>query len=203
MLTPKLRSVITVSTLVAKGIFDSSFEHHMNTAKDNGVSREEMAEILTHAVFYAGWSNAWAAFRAALRVCQTQEGSSEAGEAGGDDADDADDAAADAHASSMSDSFAMMPMFGLGAPNDAYAAYFTGNSYLNLLTDSNVCGSCYCQRDVRTWVSQQLACPSRETRRRPDTGVSRRTRLVSRMELTIAMLGVCMHDGRSVQSQNL
>lgn len=118
MLTPKLRSVITVSTLVAKGIFDSSFEHHMNTAKDNGVSREEMAEILTHAVFYAGWSNAWAAFRAALRVCQTQEGSSEEGsseegEAGGndaDDADDADDAAADAHASSVSDSFAMMPM---------------------------------------------------------------------------------------------
>lgn len=123
MLTPKLRSVITVSTLVAKGIFDSSFEHHMNTAKDNGVSREEMAEILTHAVFYAGWSNAWAAFRAALRVYQTQEGSSEAGEAGGDDADDADDAAADAHASSMSDSFGMMPMFGLGAPNDAHAAY--------------------------------------------------------------------------------
>lgn len=136
-LSPKLRSVVTVSTLVAKGIFDSSFEHHMSTAKSNGVSREEMAEILTHAAFYAGWPNAWAAFRVALKLYQTQGDSPEASGAGGGDEDDA---ATDAYASSTSDSLGVKPLFGLGAPNDAYAAYFTGNSYLNPLIDPNVAG---------------------------------------------------------------
>ena len=37
-------------------------------AKKNGVTGEEMAEILTHAAFYAGWSKAWAAFRMAKEV---------------------------------------------------------------------------------------------------------------------------------------
>lgn len=35
---------------------------------ENGVTRDEMAEILTHAAFYAGWPNAWAAFRVAAEV---------------------------------------------------------------------------------------------------------------------------------------
>lgn len=30
-------------------------------------------------------------------------------------------------------------VFGLGQPNDAYAQYFTGNSYLNPLTDAGKC----------------------------------------------------------------
>ena len=34
----------------------------------NGVTREEMAEALTHLAFYAGWPKAWAAFRMALEV---------------------------------------------------------------------------------------------------------------------------------------
>lgn len=111
-LDSKTRSIVTVTTLVAKGLFDSSFEHHMKTAKANGVSRDEMAEILTHAAFYAGWPNAWAAFRVALEVYGAEEGGAPDG---------------------ASASFA--PLFGLGAPNDAYAAYFTGDSYLNRLTD--------------------------------------------------------------------
>ena len=40
----------------------------LETAKKNGVTGEEMAEILTHAAFYAGWSKAWAAFRMAKEV---------------------------------------------------------------------------------------------------------------------------------------
>ena len=35
--------------------------------------------------------------------------------------------------------FDRMNLFGLGAPNDAYAEYFIGNSYLNPLTDANTC----------------------------------------------------------------
>ena len=37
-------------------------------AKNHGVTAEEMAEILTHAAFYAGWPKAWAAFRMAKEV---------------------------------------------------------------------------------------------------------------------------------------
>ncbi len=110
-LSPKMRSIVTVVTLVAKGIFDSSFEHHMTTAKNNGVTRDEMAEILTHEAFYAGWPNAWAAFRTLLAVY-------------GNEADDG--AAAD-----------FKPMFGMGDPNDAYAAYFIGQSYLKPLTGAD------------------------------------------------------------------
>ena len=59
------RSIVTVTALMAQGLTDSSFKYHLETAKKNGVTGEEMAEILTHAAFYAGWSKAWAAFRMA------------------------------------------------------------------------------------------------------------------------------------------
>ena len=64
----KNRSIITISALVSKGLIDVSFRHHLEMAKKNGVTRQEMAEILTHLAFYAGWPNAWAAFRMAKEV---------------------------------------------------------------------------------------------------------------------------------------
>lgn len=56
------RSVITVTALMTKGIFDNSLKYHMANAKNNGVTAEEIAEIITHLAFYVGWPNAWAAF---------------------------------------------------------------------------------------------------------------------------------------------
>ena len=104
-LTLKQRSIVTVSALIGKGIVDSSLKYHLETAKKHGVTRREMAGLLTHIAFYAGWPNAWAAFRMAKEVY-------------------ADDAA-EAHGG----------FFGLGQPNEAYAKYFIGNSYLNPLTE--------------------------------------------------------------------
>lgn len=103
-LSLKLRSILTVTILVSKGLVDSSFQYHMENARKNGVTRDEMAEILTHAAFYAGWPNAWAAFRVAAEVYRDDPGVS-----GG--------------------------IFGLGQPNNSYARYFTGKSYLNPLTN--------------------------------------------------------------------
>lgn len=103
-LSLKMRSIITVTALVSKGMVDSSFQYHLATARQNGVTKSEMAEILTHLAFYAGWPNAWAAFRIAVKVYR-------------------DDAGTDGG------------LFGLGEPNDAYANYFVGQSYLNPLTD--------------------------------------------------------------------
>lgn len=67
-LSPRDRSIVTVSVLMAKGILDSSLKYHIASAKNNGVTKEEMAEVLTHAAFYAGWPNAWAAMRMAKEV---------------------------------------------------------------------------------------------------------------------------------------
>ena len=105
-LSLKLRSVVTISALIGKGIVDSSLQYHLQSARNNGVTKTEMAEILTHIAFYAGWPNAWAAFRMAKEVY-------------------ADAAETEGHGG----------FFGLGQENTAYAKYFIGKSYLNPLTD--------------------------------------------------------------------
>lgn len=62
------RSIVTVSALIASGITDSSLKYHITSAKKNGVSKAEMAEIITQLGFYAGWPKAWAAFGMAKEV---------------------------------------------------------------------------------------------------------------------------------------
>lgn len=66
------RSLITVVALMSKGILDSSLKAHLINAKKNGITKEEMAEIITHAAFYAGWPNAWAVFRMAKEVYEEE-----------------------------------------------------------------------------------------------------------------------------------
>ena len=102
----KIRSIVTLTALVSKGIVDSSLSYHLSTAKKNGVTKTEMAEILTHIAFYAGWPNAWAAFKMAKEVYK-------------------DDSCEENHGG----------FFGLGKPNVDFAKYFVGKSYLNPLTD--------------------------------------------------------------------
>ena len=105
-LSLKMRSVVTLTALISKGITDNSLQYHLQTAKANGVTRTEMAEILTHLSFYAGWPNAWAAFRMAKEVYADTEAPEEHG-----------------------------GFFGQGEPNTAFAKYFIGQSYLKPLTD--------------------------------------------------------------------
>ena len=62
------RSMITVTVLMTKGIFDNSLKTHIKNAKEHGVTADEMAELITHAAFYAGWPNAWATFNLAKEV---------------------------------------------------------------------------------------------------------------------------------------
>ena len=54
-LSARDRSIVTVTALMAGGILDNSLKFHILNAKNHGVTKEEMAEILTHAAFYAGW----------------------------------------------------------------------------------------------------------------------------------------------------
>lgn len=62
------RSLVTVVALMAQGLTDESFKYHLESAKENGITKEEIAEIITHAAFYVGWPKAWAVFRMAKQV---------------------------------------------------------------------------------------------------------------------------------------
>lgn len=59
-LKPRDRSLITVSALIAAGQ-SAQIGYHLNRAMDNGLSAEEVGEIVTQAAFYAGWPNAFTA----------------------------------------------------------------------------------------------------------------------------------------------
>lgn len=103
----KTRCIITVVALMSSGITDSSLKYHLENAKKAGVTKKEIAAVITHVAFYVGWPKGWAVFNMAKEIWNT------------------DDTPADgksAHASEM--------IFPIGEPNDAYAQYFTGKSYL-------------------------------------------------------------------------
>lgn len=68
LLSLRDRSLVTITSLISQGITDSSLTYHLQSAKVNGITRTEIAEILTHIGFYAGWPKAWAAFRLAKDV---------------------------------------------------------------------------------------------------------------------------------------
>ena len=106
-LSLKNRCMITIAGLIGKGMLDNSFKYHLMNAKKHGITKEEMAEIITHLAFYCGWPNAWAAFNMAKEVYEEDTKKTE-GHGG---------------------------MFGLGNLNVDYAQYFIRNSYLKPLTD--------------------------------------------------------------------
>lgn len=67
------RSLVTISALVGSGVIDSSLKYHIQTAKQNGVTKDEMVEMITQLGFYTGWPKAWAAFRMAKEVYEESE----------------------------------------------------------------------------------------------------------------------------------
>lgn len=101
------RSLVTVTSLISQGLTVTSLTYHLQEAKKNGITRTEIAEIITHIAFYAGWPKAWAAFRLAKEVWA-------------EDTAGTDDKAM----------FQQEMIFPIGEPNTAYAKYFIGNSYL-------------------------------------------------------------------------
>ena len=107
LLSLRDRSIVTLTALISQGITDSSLVYHLQTAKNNGVSRTEISEIITHIAFYAGWPKAWAAFRLAKDVWTDTE------------------TPADAKAA-----FQQQIIFPIGDPNTAFEKYFIGQSYL-------------------------------------------------------------------------
>ena len=69
----KTTCIITVVELMAQGITDSSLQHHLQNAKNNGVTKEEIAAVITHATMYCGWPKGWAVFRLAKEIWNDKE----------------------------------------------------------------------------------------------------------------------------------
>ena len=61
----KTRCIITVAALIASGMINTSLVHHFENAKAHGVTQKEIAAVITHIAFYAGWPKGWAAFNLA------------------------------------------------------------------------------------------------------------------------------------------
>ena len=109
----KTRCIVTVVALMSSGVTDSSLLYHLKNAKNAGVTKEEIAAVVTHTAFYTGWPKGWAVFNMAKEVWADQSGSDDGKEA---------------HAAKM--------IFPIGNPNDAFAEFFTGQSYLAPISTS-------------------------------------------------------------------
>jgi 4-carboxymuconolactone decarboxylase len=66
-LAPRDRSLVTVSALIAAGQV-AQIPFHLNKAMDNGLTRAQAAEVITHLAFYVGWPNAMSALPVAKDV---------------------------------------------------------------------------------------------------------------------------------------
>ena len=102
----KTRSIITLVALMSQGVTDNSIRYHIQNAKNHGVSQKEIAAVITHTAFYAGWPHAWAVFNIAKEVYADNDPSD-----------------------SDRDRFQNEIMFPVGEPNP-YGDYFVGQSYL-------------------------------------------------------------------------
>ena len=111
----KTRFLLTVISLMSQGITDSSLKYHLQNAKNHGVTKAEIAAAITHTAFYAGWPKAWATFNLAKEVWTDKE-----------------------PALTEKDKYQKPIFFPIGKPNDAYAKYFVGQSYLAPISTEQV-----------------------------------------------------------------
>jgi 4-carboxymuconolactone decarboxylase len=68
-LSKRDRSIITVSALVVMNRTEQ-LPFHLRRALENGVTKEELVELITHLAFYSGWPTAMSAIRLAKEAFQ-------------------------------------------------------------------------------------------------------------------------------------
>jgi len=66
-LSPRDRSLVTVSSLISL-YRTNELGFHIRKALENGVTREEIIEVITHLAFYSGWPTASTALTIARGV---------------------------------------------------------------------------------------------------------------------------------------
>jgi 4-carboxymuconolactone decarboxylase len=70
-LAPRDRSLVTVTALIANGQV-AQIPYHLNRAMDNGLTKDEAGEVLTHLAFYVGWPNVFSAMPVAKTVFESR-----------------------------------------------------------------------------------------------------------------------------------
>lgn len=60
-LSARDRSLATISALFSAGQFEQ-LKHHIALGKKNGITKEEIVEVITQLAFYCGWPKAWSTF---------------------------------------------------------------------------------------------------------------------------------------------
>lgn len=58
------RSLVTITSLISQGITDNSLTFHLQSAKNNGISRTEISEIITHIGFLCRMAESMGRFSA-------------------------------------------------------------------------------------------------------------------------------------------
>lgn len=66
-LSKRDRSLVTVTALITNGNTEQ-LAFHLNRAKQHGLTETEIAEVIIHLAFYAGWPRAMSAIRVACEV---------------------------------------------------------------------------------------------------------------------------------------
>ena len=72
-LAPRDRSLVTIAALIAAGQ-DDQLAFHIDHGMNNGLTRTEMSEVITHLAFYAGWPRAVSAVPVAKKVFEARAG---------------------------------------------------------------------------------------------------------------------------------
>jgi 4-carboxymuconolactone decarboxylase len=72
-LAPRDRSLVTIAALIAAGQVDQ-LSFHIDRGMNNGLTRTEVSEVITHLAFYAGWPRAVSAIPVARKVFEARAG---------------------------------------------------------------------------------------------------------------------------------
>jgi 4-carboxymuconolactone decarboxylase len=72
-LSKRDRSLITVAALIGLNRPDQ-LRFHLNRAVENGLTKEELIEVITHLAFYSGWPNAMSAMMIAKELFSKETG---------------------------------------------------------------------------------------------------------------------------------
>lgn len=102
------RSMITISALMAQGLFPQ-LKSHLIMGKEHGITKNEIIELVTQLAFYSGWPKAWSTFSLIEEIY-------------GDD-----------HQETQKHG----GIFGIGEPNTTFSQYFIGISYLKPLAKTD------------------------------------------------------------------
>lgn len=111
----KTKSIIVISVFMGRGLVDNSLKYHLLTAKKNGITKKEVSAIITQAAFYAGWPIGRAVFNMAKEIWTDES-----------------------IPITDKEKFQKEIFFPIGKPNDDFAKYFIGQSYLEPISTKQI-----------------------------------------------------------------